>query len=88
MDHYSQGYNNTKKTKKNKKTQLLQCTLMSWFSWVVNMQNVSFIKRWYELMMAGDLHKNMNIDSKEYQSCQADQREGVHSLELKKVCRS
>ena len=39
-------------------------------------------------MMAGDLDKNIYIDSKEDQSCQAYQREGVDSLELQKVCRS
>jgi hypothetical protein len=39
-------------------------------------------------MMAGDLNKNIHIDSKEYQSCQAYQREGIDSLELEKVSRS
>ena len=46
---------------------------MSRFSLVFNIQNVSFIESWHEAMMAGDLNKDINIDSKEYQSCQAYQ---------------
>ena len=61
---------------------------MSRFSLVFNIQNVSFIESWNEAVMAGDLNKNINIDSKEYQSGQAYQREGINSLELKKVRRS
>ena len=63
---------------------LILHTLVSKFS----LQNVSFIESWQEAMMAGDFDKNIYIDSKEDQSCQAYQREGVDSLELQKVCRS